>query len=95
MSLSQWARRSEILMWFRRADGEEDQRSGGDRADPPWAQGARRRPLKVVLSNEFPRSATSRVAECSALIVRRSAVSAVPRLILIGQVRRVFRLRSP
>jgi hypothetical protein len=48
-----------------------------------------RRPLKVVLSREFPRSSSARVAECSALIVRWSVVSVTLRVFLIGQVRRV------
>ena len=38
----------------------------------------RRSALKVVLSSEFPRSASARVAECRALMVRCSAVSATP-----------------
>jgi hypothetical protein len=42
---------------------QQDQRGGGDRADSPRARVTRRRPFKVVLSSEFPRSASARVAE--------------------------------
>lgn len=52
---------------------QEHERGGGDRADSPPAQGARHRLVKVGLSSEFPRSASARVAECRALMVRCSA----------------------
>jgi hypothetical protein len=69
---------------------QEDQRCGGDRADPPRAEGDPTQPLKVVLSSEFPRSASARVAECRALIVRGSTVNVTPRVFLIGQLSLVF-----
>jgi glycine/D-amino acid oxidase-like deaminating enzyme len=50
----------------------------------------RRTPLKVVLSSEFPSSASARVAECRALMVRcEPAVSTLPRPFLVEQVRRL------
>ena len=65
---------------------EEDEGGGGDRADAPGQRLTRRSALKVVLSSELPRSAGARVAACSRLTVRRSAVGRWPAVCLIGMV---------
>jgi hypothetical protein len=55
----------------------------------PMRQGqrlTRRSALKVVLSRELPRSAGARVAACSRLTVRWSAVSGASEVFLIGVV---------
>src|SRR3954447_23197106 len=74
---------------------EKHESGGGDCADPPEAEAAPRIPLKVVLTRELPRSAGARVAACSRLTVRWSAVSRRPaagRLLDRGGQRATFTL---